>query len=156
MPSRLRFLPLHDLNVLLISATGSADVIDGATVGEYASLLDGAPEISTYAPLTDIRRLLGNVGLDDLHDISQTFRRTRIRLGRDPYLTKPQAILRDGGLTSEPMAEMIRSAQAHPDLVLITRDPGAAWAHVAGEAQMPPDARQFLGLGSFWSGWFGS
>ncbi len=149
MATKLQFFSVHEHSVLIIGAA-QHDAPSLNVKGEYISLLAETPIVATYAPLIDIRDFVGVIALNDLAGMTAAFRQTRISLGRDMYLHMPQSILCKTSPTSISLAEMIKVAQAFPDLIKVTDDYKKAWSHVSGDATMPEVVDRFLRPRSLW------
>jgi hypothetical protein len=149
MLTKLQFLAVHEHKVLIIAPRQHISQNRGETFSDPIPLLRENPVVATYAPLTDLRRFAGIVGLEDITHLSTEFRDARQSIGYNRTLTVPQALL-CADVNSLHMAEMIRSGQANPDLVSIFTEPTKAWDYVAQGIALPDAAAQFLGLKRSW------
>jgi hypothetical protein len=154
MSTKLQFLAVHESKVLIIAPRRHISKNLDALIAEHIPLLRDHPIVATYAPLTDLRRFAGILGIEDIAHLSTEFRDARQSLGHNRTLSVPQALLcsDEGGFH---MAEMIRSAQANPDLVKIFTRPKDAWDYVAPGVAIPKEVAQFLGMKPSWRSLFG-
>ena len=149
MSTKLQFLAVHESKVLIIAPRRHISKNLGSVIAEHIPLLRDHPIVATYSPLTDLRRFAGILGVEDIGHLATEFRDARQSLGYNRTLSVPQALLCSdaGGIH---MAEMIRSAQANPDLVKIFNDPQDAWDYVASGKVMPKEVKTFLQFKPAW------